>query len=169
MHISSLNNLVQKILHCLPSLSDRRRHVWVLNLLIDSGSQLAKSPLDELALGDSRPEEDGVDTQQDPRPFAECQCGEEEAHPEHDLEQGDQKHRGVVILLYKAANRVSQWRLRLRRGGRHRGACWSRFGNLERWDNVGPGVGRDMENRIDGEREKGERDLSRVQPHQAYY
>jgi len=68
-----------EVLECLPALSNSRRNIWVLNLLVDPRRELTKGALDKLALGEAGSEEDSIDSQQDPGSLAKCQGREKEA------------------------------------------------------------------------------------------
>lgn len=159
---------MQDVLDCLPTLSDGRWDIGVLDLLVDAGSQLGKGTLDELALGESRAQEDCVDAQQDPGAFAERQGGEEQAYPQEDLEQGDQKHGSVIVFLDEATDLHGKRRLRLLSAGRRGSGPRSLLGWLDGGENVGASVSRNVEDRVDCEWKQCERYLSREQPDQAY-
>lgn len=140
-----------------------------MNLLVDAGSSLSKGALHELTLGEPGSQEDGIDSQEDPGTLAECKSREKEAEPKENLERSDQHHGGVIVLLDKLADGIGKRRLGLGSARRRWSAAWCDLGRLNRGNEIGTSVGRNVEDRVDGEREQSERDLSGEQPDQAYY
>jgi hypothetical protein len=139
-HIRGINDLSEKSLDSLPTLSNSRWDIGVLNLLVNTSGKLTESALDELALGESCSKEDGVDTEQDPGAFGEGDGGEEEAEPQKDLEHGHQQHGAIIVVLDKATDAVSERRLGFGRAGRLRSASCCGFRWLNSWNYIGAGV-----------------------------
>lgn len=71
--ICGINRLAANTFDGLPTLSNGRRNVGVLDLLVDSGAKLAKGRLHKVALLVTGAEEDSVNGQQGPCSLCECE------------------------------------------------------------------------------------------------
>lgn len=136
---------------------------------VDARGEVRHGVLNKAALGVSSTEEGDVDEQEDPAALGESESGQDETEEESDLEGGHQTHAGIVVLLHEFANVVGQrGRLASRRlGGRGRdgGSTVGSLGlGLQGRDEIGPGVGRNVENRIHAEWQERQRDLAGVEP-----
>jgi hypothetical protein len=166
--VCSIHRSLPNTLGALPTRPDRRRNVRALDLLIDMGRSTGESILNELALREACSEEDSVDTQQDPAAFAKGDGGQEEADPQEDFEAGNRKHSAVIVVLDELADRVGRGALGFWSAGRGgSSASWGGFWRGDGRDQVGAGVGCDMEDAVDGEWEEGEWSLSGVEPDEA--
>lgn len=102
--IGSLNCLSGEVLGSSPGLLGSGWDILLVDLLINKRTSLREGALDKGALVESRTEEDGVKTKQDPRAFAEGQSREEETAPESDLKCCHKGHAAVIVLLHKLSN-----------------------------------------------------------------
>lgn len=75
--VCGIDSLAADTFDGLPTLANSRRNVGVLDLLIDSGSELSKGRLDKMALLVACTEEDSVDAQQNPGALGESESREE--------------------------------------------------------------------------------------------
>lgn len=165
--VCGFNSLAANAFDSLPSLSDSRRHVGVLDLLVDSGTELAKSSLNKIALLVTGAKEEGVDGQQNPSTLGESQGREKEPRPESNLEGGHQSHGGIIVFFDELSNGIAKRRLRFGgTGGSRSGACrllwW-----LEGRDQIGASIGGYMEDGVDREGQQSQRNLPGVEPNQA--
>jgi hypothetical protein len=159
--IREIRGLLNTGLERAPSLARNRWRALVGELGINSGSELSDGTLDEAALGDASTEEDGVDGHQDPRALLEEQSRSEDAEPESDLEDSNECHAAIVVLLDELSNRLRcARRLRLGALGRRR--------RLKSGEQVGADIGQDVEDGVDGKGENSQGNLAREQPYQCH-
>lgn len=160
--VSQVSSLLDATLDCVPTLSDSRGHVLAVGNGITTGGELVDSLLDECALVEASSEEDGVDDDEDPRTLLEEESGTEQTEPESDLKDGYEGHRRVVVILDEVANRVSK--------ARSLGLLSSRSSRLrlDGGQEVGSGVGCNVENRVDGKGQNGQRNVTREEPDQGH-
>jgi len=143
--VGEVGGLLDTALDGLPSLTDSWWHVLSVGNGITTGAELVDGTLDKGALVEASAEEDGVDDDEDPGTLLEENGGTEETEPEDDLEDGDNSHAEVVVVLDEVTNGVAK-------GRRGRLLAWlGGWLRLEGWDQVGTGVSRNVEDRIDGE------------------
>ena len=143
--VGEISSLLDTALDGLPSLANDWWHVLSVGDGVTAGAELVDGALDKGTLVEAGAEEDGVDDDEDPGALLEENGGAEEAEPEHDLEDGDDGHAEVVVVLDKITDGVAE-------GGRGWLLAWlSGWLWLESWDQVGAGVGCNVEDRIDGE------------------
>lgn len=168
--VSRLDALVQETLDGLPALPDRWGHVLPVGLGVDPSSNLANGSLDEGALGVPGAEKDSVGAEKEPGTLPEEESRAKETEPEDNLENGDESHAAVIVVLDEAANGVGKGAVRL---GLAAGGSWGWASRSWRWveggKQVGAGVGRDVEDRVDGEWEDGERDLVGDEPDKCHH
>ena len=126
---------------------------------IDPTGELLDDGLHESALGVAGSEEGGVGDEEDDGPTREGQEGQQHAQPGGNLQQGDEAHAAVVVLLDEPPQRVGE-RVRRRLAV---GRPLARRREDDRYE-VGAEVGRHVEDRVDGERQHGQRNLPREQP-----
>lgn len=159
VHIpSNISGIVERpraALDSLPDLLGGRRNRLRTNEVVNSRLQVSELALHETALGEAGAEEGGVDGDQDPGALGEGDGGEEESDPEHDFENGDEAHGGVIVFLDELADGGGHG-VGLHGGLRSRGGAGG-GGDLLRWlqgwDQVCAGVGCDVEDRVDAEGE----------------
>lgn len=160
--------LASTTLDALPNLAGHWRSTLGTDEVVDTGLDHRERVLDVAALRESGAEESSVESNQDPRAALEEDGRKQEADPEEDLETGDDGHGHVIVLLDEAANSVRQGvgregRLRARGCGRGKN-----LGRNDRGDHVGASVGRDVENRVDGVGEHGQRILGHEEPNEGH-
>lgn len=114
------------------------------------------------ALGVARAEECSVENNEDPRPALEKQGSKQDAAPEENLKESDNRHGGVIVLLHKGANPISP---RVANSGLALSGNGS-GGRLEGGDQVGTCVGRNVEDRVYGVRKESEGVLGGEEPDQ---
>lgn len=102
--VGSITSLADDALEGSPGVAGGGRGALVGELGVDPGGQRVDGLLDEAALGNTRAEEDGVDGEQDPRALLEEERRAEHAEPETDLEEGNERHGAVIVLLDELAN-----------------------------------------------------------------
>lgn len=122
------------------------------------------------ALGVAGADKGGVDDEQDPGTSLPENGGRKHADPERQLQLADNGHGELVIALNEGADPVGQgvgFVLRLGAGGGARGR-----GDLLRRadgrDQVGAGVGGDVEDRVDGVGQQGQRVLRGEEPDEGH-
>lgn len=139
---------------------------------IGTGGELADSLLDEGALGVASAEERQVDNQEDPATLGKGNSRQDKSEQQGDLEGSNNTHASIVILLDEPTNclgkgRLLNSRLGAGRSGRSR-ARGGRSRGLQGGDQVRAGIGCDVEDRVDAERQKSQDELARVQPDQSH-
>lgn len=102
--IGSLDCLSGEVLGSSPGLLGSGWDILLVDLLVNERTGMREGALDEGALVESRTEENGVKTKQDPCALAECQGREKETAPESNLECCHKGHAAVIILLHKLSN-----------------------------------------------------------------
>ena len=164
--VCSISNLSAQPLHHLPRLSSRRWCALIGNQRVAPSNHLSNSSLNKAALTVPRPQEDGVDNQEDPASLRENDGREEDPEPEEDFQAGDEHHGGVVVFFHEFANGVDHG------GGLGSGtAAWRGTGRglgMESGDYVGAGVGCYVEDGVDHEGEEGEGDLAGEEPDECH-
>lgn len=128
------------------------------NEVVDAGLELAERVLHVCALGETGPEEGGIEGDKDPRAAREENGAEEQADPEENLEPRDDRHRSIIVLLDKSPNCLGE-RVLCVLGLRARGSSCGRgdlLGRDEGRDNVGARVSRDVKDGVDSVWEEGE-------------
>ena len=90
----------------LPCLTKLGRGTLIRDQCIDPCRSSVESTLYKVTLAVTRPEEDGVDEQQDPAALGKGDCRKEYAEPEGDFQPGDEGHGSIVVLLYESANGI---------------------------------------------------------------
>lgn len=106
--VSGVCNLTNNTLDLLPDASNGRRSALVRQSTIGAGSELSDSALHKGALRVAHSEEDGVDAKENPGAFGEGDSGEDEAEEEENLEDGDERHAAVIVLLDEASNGLGE-------------------------------------------------------------
>lgn len=169
LDISGINGLSRDALEGLPALTNGGGSVLMRGVGVEASGVLLNGTLNEGALREASTEEGSVDDEENPAALAEGESRADEAEPEEQFEAGNDGHAGVVVFLDELADGVGE--RRLRGGGLRRRRRAGRRGTgsrLNGGNDVGASVGRNVEDRVDGEREKGERDLAGVQPDQSH-
>ncbi len=147
--IRGIGRLSHNALERGPGLAGDGRGALVGHGGIDAGRQLADDRLNEAALGVAGPQEGRVGEREEDGAAAESKKRDEHAEPGDELEQGDESHAGVIVLLDESAQGLGQGgllRLRLAIGRSILLLAFVRGRGLEHGDQVAAGVGRDMEN-----------------------
>jgi len=155
--------LADEVLGGVPGAAEGGRRALVLEVAIGAGGELRNGALHEAALLEARAHERRVHQQQDPRPALEQHRRPQQPEPQEHLQHRHQRHARVVVVLDEAPDRVGEprrlWLL----------ACWcGRLRRLEGRQEIRARVGRDVEDRVDGERKNGERHLAREEPDQGH-
>lgn len=138
---------------------------------INPSSKVADGLLNELTLRVSCTEERKIRQQKNPASLGKGQSGEHQTKHEQDFQASDETHAGIVILLDKPTDRISQrgpWSDRLRRTRRARRARPIVLSRLEGRNQVRSSVSRNMEDRVHSEWKKRQWDLARVEPHKGH-
>lgn len=150
--IGSRVELPGTALDTIPNLTSRWWGSLSAELAVDPRLESGEGVLDVGALAEAGADEDGVEGEQNPAAALEEDGGDEEADPQGDLEAGDDGHGHVIVLLDKGANGVGDPVVL----GLGLGAIGS--GDLSRrddgGDDGGAGVGRKVEDGVDGVREQ---------------
>jgi hypothetical protein len=136
----------------LPCLSCSRWSALVGNEGVAFRCVLMKGILNEAALVISSTEEDGVDDQENPGSFRECNGGEQNTEPKEDFEDRNKRHARVIVVLDELANHVTH-------GGSfvcgfaagRNGSVSTLLWGLNGWNDVCASVGCDVENGVDAE------------------
>lgn len=97
--IRRIGGLPDDVLEGSPCLSGGWGSALVSELGIDSSSELGDGSLDEAALCIAGAEEDSVDNEQNPGSSLEEKSGTEDAEPQSDFENGNERHARIVVLL----------------------------------------------------------------------
>ena len=153
--VCGIVRLLRQPLGSLPYLPRNRWSILVGESCIDPSCSLCYGTLVELALRISCSEENRVDDKENPAALRKGDGREQDTGPQRDLKQCDKRHGGVVVFLHKLADAVCE---RGRAAGRSWGGrrAWGRLrrglGWLQGWKKVRSGVGRDVEDGVDGER-----------------
>lgn len=174
VQIRRVHSLTQQALDRLPRIPRGGGHTLLRDLGVDARAEVRNGALDEAALGVARAQEDRVQRDEDPAAAAEQQRGAEQAEPEEDLEDGDERHRAVVVVLDEAADGVGKSGGLLRCGAAFAvGRLWAcagsaLWGGIDGGEKVGAGVGQYVEDGVDGEGEDGERRLAREEPNESH-
>lgn len=155
-------------LNGIPDLAGLRGSALVSDSRVDASLELGQTVLDVRALAIASTDESSVDDDQDPGAALEEKRGEEDADPQDQLEPADNGHGKVVVLLNESPNplgdgvgSILRLALRARRGA-------DLLGRADSGDEVGAGVGSDVEDRVDGVRDEGERVLREEEPDQSH-
>lgn len=158
--------LTGEALDGLPSLTSSRRGALSANEVVDALLKVAERVLDMAALSEAGAKEDGVDGDQDPGATNEEDDVEKNADPEEELNVGNDRHRRIVVLLNKIANRVGHRVLSVLGlgAGRSSGGRGHLGRGHESRDQVRAGIGSDVEDRVDGEGKHGDRILGHEEP-----
>lgn len=147
--ISDAMELAKTTLEATPDLSCHRRCVLLADQRVATSLKHAERVLHVGALGESSSEEGGVKSNQDPRSALEEDSSQKESDPQEDLEARDNRHGHVVVGLNELSNGIGD---RVVSG---LGATWrsTSSGRSLDWrnsrDDVGTGVGRDVEDGVD--------------------
>lgn len=168
--VRGVRSLAHEPLDSLPSLPDNWRCALVRHHGIRTRSALTDGALHKAALAVPCPEKDGVDGQQDPAALGEGNGGEHDTEPEQDLKTGDKSHGSIVVFFDKSANVIRE-RRRFRGRPASRGSTRSTrlLRRSDSGDEVGPGVGGDVEDGVDHEGQQGKRHLARKEPHERHH
>ena len=143
----------------LPRVPSHRRRTLIRDQRIPSLYHLPYRSLHKTTLTVPTPQENCIHDQQNPASLCENDGRKEDAEPEEDFERGNEHHAGVVVFFHEFADCVGE-------GGGFVAAASG--GGVEGWENIGAGVGRNVENGIDHEREKGEGDLAGEEPEERH-
>ncbi len=168
--ISNIMELTTSTLNTIPDLSSDRWKTLTTNQSITTGTESLELSTDESRLGIAGTEESSVESQKDPRALGEDSSGEEEAAPEEDLQDSNESHGEIVVLLDELADGLREWGLRVGWLGGWGGAGWLGGGGwwCDRWENVLARVGCDVEDGVDAEWEHGQWVLWREEPDEGH-
>ena len=108
--VGRISSLANDVLEGSPALTSSRGSALVGELGINAGSDLVDSVLDEAALSVAGAEEDSVDSEQNPRALLEDESRSNNTEPKGDLEESDQSHASIVVLLDELANGLGESR-----------------------------------------------------------
>lgn len=158
LEVSRLIRLTHNSLECIPSLADRGRSGLMGDRRVDASNKVTNSLLDKDALGVSCAEEGQVDGQEQKASLGESEEGERQANQERHLQASDESHAGIIVLLDESADGLGNGRL----------LAGVRGGGLQGGNQVGARVGCNVEDGVDAERQQGQGDLTRVEPHQRH-
>jgi hypothetical protein len=159
LQVSSIMSLFDEALDRVPCLPGD----WWCGLIGQRGinfrGQVLHALLHKGALSVTGAEESGIQDNEDPCTLLEENCGEEDAEPKGDFEEGDESHGAIIVVFDKFANGVAEagslWF-----GTRGSGGClW-----LDRGQQVRACVSQDVEDGVDGEGEDGEGNLAVEEP-----
>lgn len=106
--VGRIVELLGAILDAVPHAAGGGRGALCTNELVDARAHLSDRGLDVRALREASSEEDGVDTDENPRAALEQNRREKQADPKKDLKAGDNGHGRVVVLLDEGTNLVLQ-------------------------------------------------------------
>lgn len=159
--LSNVRNIVElarTTLNALPNLSSRWWDTLTSNKRINTGTEALELSTDKRGLGVTSSQESSVDSEQDPRALSEDDSGQKETAPQENLEDSDEAHGEVVVLLDELADGIGQG------GGLvgWLGASWGTGWSVDLgwwsdgWENVLASVGRDVEDGVNAEWEHGE-------------
>lgn len=112
--VGRIGGLRDDVFEGAPPLASDWRSALVGELGINAGSKLGDGALDKGALRVPGAEEDSVHNEQDPRTFLEQESRTKDAEPEGNLEDGNEGHAAIVVLLDELANCIRQARRGLR-------------------------------------------------------
>lgn len=161
-HIVSLGS---ETLKRLPTLSHSRRCALMGHSRIDTGCSVRDRSLNKGALGVSGAKKCRIDDQENPAALRKRESSEDNTGKESDLKSSNHGHARVVVCLDESTDTLGKWGLFCGRAG---GRGWGRWGSwlswLQGWDQVGSRIGSHMENRVDAEWQKSQRDLAGKQP-----
>lgn len=161
--------LLAGLLDTLPDLSGGRGSTLSTDEGVDTSTELAERGLNMSALAVTSSEESSVQNNEDPRSALEENSGEENTSPESHLEVGDDSHRSIVVLLDESANLVSKRAVGSLAARRSTiSSLGRRLGRKDNGDEVGAGVGGNVEDRVDRVRDQGEGVLGREEPHKGH-
>lgn len=155
----------------IPSRPSGRGSALGAHLVVDACLERGKRVLDVGALVEAGAQEGRVQSQEDPASALEENGGEEEADPEEDLENSNDRHGSVVVLLDKVTNDVGD-RVVVDLGlcaGRSTGRRSHRRGGDNGRDDGGAGVGRKVEDGVDTVGEHGNGVLGRKEPDEGHH
>lgn len=141
-------------------LADGRRGALSAHQVVAPGLEHRKRVLHVAALGETGAEEGRVDGEQDPRAALEDDGAQQDADPEEDFEASDNRHGSIVVLLDKGSDGIRHGVLGVYGLAGGRGAARGGFGlggNDKGRNDVGAGVRRNVEDRVDaiGKHRKG--------------
>lgn len=106
--VSQVSGLLDTALETTPGLSDGRGQVLAGSNGITASAQLVDGRLHEGALVEASSEENGVDSNQDPRALLEEESREAQTEPESNLENSDKSHGRIVVVLNEIANGIGK-------------------------------------------------------------
>ena len=165
--IRRLDRLLRQALDRKPSLPRSRRRALIRHQRIAPLPRLRNGPLHKATLAIPCPEKNRIQQEQNPAALGKGKRRQQHAEPEQDFQGRDKRHAGVVVLLYKAADRVGERGRGLGTTAAAAAGRSSRCGGLggrDGGDKVGTRVRGDVEDGVDGEGEEGERDLVGEEP-----
>lgn len=144
-------------LNTVPNLSRRWWDTLSSNQSINTGTDALELSTDKCRLRVTRSQESSIDSEQDPGALSKDDGRSQEAAPEEDLEDGNEAHGKIVVLLDELADGVGEGGCLVGWLGAGCGAGWSVDLGwwLEGWENVLAGVGCDVEYGVDAEWEHG--------------
>jgi len=160
--VGEVGGLLDTTLDSGPSLTDSWWHVLSVGDGVTTSAELVDGTLDESALVEAGAEEDGVDDDEDPSSLLEKNGGAEKTEPEDNFKNGDNSHAEIVVVLDKVTDSVAESRRRWLLAGL---SGWLR---LESWDQVGAGVGRNVEDGVDCEWQDSKGGLLGEQPDESH-
>lgn len=168
--VRGIRSLAHKSLDSLPSLPNNGWRALIRHHGISTRSALTDSALHKAALAVPRSEKDGVDGQQDPAALGEGDSGEHDTEPEQDLKTGDESHGSIVVFLDESANVIGE-RRRFRGwpASRGRASRTRLLGRSDSGDEVGTGVGGDVEDGVDHKGQQSKRHLTRKEPDERHH
>lgn len=152
-------------LGAIPGLAENRRGTLGTDEVVDAGLELGERILHVRALRESGAQEGGVQGDKDPGAALEEDSGQQQAHPQENLEPRDYRHGHVVVLLDKSADGVSQRVARIPRLA-VRGSLGGGddLRGYDGGDDVGTGICGDVEDGIDAVGKHGEGVLRHEEP-----
>lgn len=165
--ISSIICLSDNALECFPTLSDRRWSALVRYGNINSSSGVGHGTLNKAALGVSGSEKGSINQQEHPATSRESESSTDQTEKKSHFKSSDKAHACVVVFFDKTTNTVRQRRL-FRGSLARRRAGVRRSGSLNSRDQIRASVGSNVEDGINGEWQKGDRDLARVEPYESH-
>ena len=153
----------------LPSLARSRGSSLGSDQRVDTGAELGERVLDVAALGVASTEEGSVEDNQDPRSALEEDGRQQNAEPEKNLERRNNGHGSIVVLLDESTNLVSKWAVdHGSAAGRRALGLRLSLGRKEGGNQVGAGVGSNVEHRVDRVGKQSEGVLGSKEPHEGH-
>lgn len=136
---------------------------------VDASGELSERVLHVAALSVASTQEGSVEDNEDPRSALEEDGRQENAEPEKDLERRDNRHGSIVVLLDESTNLVSEWAVNHRSAaGRRTLGLGLSLGRKEGGNQVGAGVGSNVEHRVDRVGKQSEGVLGGKEPHKGH-